>query len=169
MIPSGYEGPRDGDYVAYVDQLLRASPDFRRTQSSLAGALESAAATPGEQGAAPMGQLRAKLQQVREIAEQAERSKAPAPGRTVPRAQASPGQVVGKEEARQRLRAIEREIESQKAKAEPKRQPWISPLALVLIVAGFVISRFVPGFGAVLTVMGFMSLIGGVLSRLKGR
>ena len=62
MIPSSYEGPRNGDYVAYVDQLLRASPEYRRTQRSIAGAMQSAVITPGGQASSPMSQLRVTLQ-----------------------------------------------------------------------------------------------------------
>ena len=74
------------------------------------------------------------------------------------------------DEAKQRFRAIEREIESQKSQAASnKGRAWVSPFSLALIVGGAVISQFVPGFGAVLSVMGFMSLIGGVFSKLKGK
>ena len=70
MIPSSYEGPRNGDYVAYVDQLLRASPEYRRTQRSIAGAMHSAVITPGGQASSPMSQLRDTLQKARDMAEQ---------------------------------------------------------------------------------------------------
>lgn len=175
MIPSTYDGPSNGDYVAYVDKLLRASPDFRRTQSSIAGAVQSATSTPGAQADSPMGQLREKLQKARELAEQAERKnmKAATPSRAAQRQPASissTGQAPSKEEAKQRFRAMEREIEEQKARANTRKStPWISPFSVVMIVAGVVISQFVSGFGTMLAIMGLLSLVGGVANKLKGK
>ena len=181
MIPSTYDGPRNGDYVTYVDRLLRANPDFRRTQNNIAGAFQSAAITPGVQADSPMAQLRNKLQQAKDMAEQLERKKTaatltptltPTPARPQQRTVSAgrPTQAPTMDEAKQRFRAIEREIESQKSQAASnKGRAWVSPFSLALIVGGAVISQFVPGFGAVLSVMGFMSLIGGVFSKLKGK
>ena len=71
-------------------------------------------------------------------------------------------------QARERFNAIEQEIEVQKAKASAgNAKPWISPFSIVLIVAGVVISEMAPGFGTVLSVMGLMSLVGGVIKKLK--
>ena len=181
MVPSNYDGPSNGDYVTYVDKLLRASPDFRRTQNSIAGAIRTSTVTPGVQAGSPMGQLRDKLQKAKEMAEQAERRVAanrastatatsPAPGsRAALRAAGEPvGQNMSRTQARERFNAIEQEIEAQKAKASAgNAKPWISPFSIVLIVAGIVISQIVPGFGMVLSIMGLMSLVGGVLKKLK--
>lgn len=179
MVPSNYDGPSNGDYVTYVDKLLRASPDFRRTQHSIAGAIRTSTVTPGVQAGSPMGQLRDKLQKAKEMAEQAERrvaanrastATAPAPGsRAAQRAAGEPvGQNLSRAQARERFNAIEQEIEAQKAKASAgSAKPWISPFSIVLIVAGIVISQIVPGFGMVLSIMGLMSLVGGVLKKLK--
>ena len=177
MVPSTYDGPSNGDYVTYVDKLLRASPDFRRTQHSIAGAIRTSTTTPGVQAGSPMGQLRDKLQKAKEMAEQAERrvaasrvSTAPAPGsRATQRAAGEPvGQNMSRAQARERFNAIEQEIEVQKAKASAgNAKPWISPFSIVLIVAGVVISQMAPGFGTVLSVMGLMSLVGGVIKKLK--
>lgn len=177
MIPSTYDGPRNGDYVSYVDKLMRANPDFRRTQHTIAGAIQSASATPGVQSESPMAQLRNKLQQAKDMAEQAERKRTgatlkPAQTRAAQRAVSAgrPTQAPTVEEAKQRFRAIEREIENQKSQAASgKTRPWVSPFSLVLIVGGVIFSQFVPGFGAVLSLMGFMSLIGGALSKIKGK
>ena len=38
-----------------------------------------------------------------------------------------------------------------------------------MIVAGIVISQFSSGFGAMLSIMGTLSLIGGVVNKLKGK
>lgn len=183
MVPSNYDGPSNGDYVAYVDKLLRASPDFRRTQHSIAGAIRTSTATPGVQAGSPMGQLRDKLQKAKEMAEQAERQVAAsrartanpsvttaAPGsRAAQRAAGQPvGQNLNRTQARERFNAIEQEIEAQKAKAAAdSSKPWVSPFSIILIVAGVIVSQMAPGFGTVLSVMGFMSLIGGAIKKLK--
>ena len=70
MIPSNYDGPSNGDYAAYVDKLMRASPDFRRAQRSIAGAIESSVSMPGVQADSPVALLREKLQQARDMVEQ---------------------------------------------------------------------------------------------------
>ncbi|BDB68725.1 hypothetical protein [Comamonas thiooxydans] len=172
MNPSSYEGPRNGDYVAYVDQLMRASPEYRRTLRSIDGAIQTAVVTPGSQAASPMSQLRNTLQKARDMAEQAQQ----VPGaRTTTAAQPAqrtaaarrPNTAVTKQEAQQRFRAMEREIEGQKA--QNGRKPWVSPGSLALIVGGVILSQFIQGFGVLLALMGLMSLVGGVLKRLQGR
>jgi hypothetical protein len=106
---SSYEGPRNGDYVAYVDQLMRASPEYRRTLRSIDGAIQTAVVTPGSQAASPMSQLRNTLQKARDMAEQAQQ----VPGaRTTAAAQPAqrtaaarrPNTAVTKQEAQQRFR-----------------------------------------------------------------
>ncbi|MFN3732768.1 hypothetical protein [Comamonas testosteroni] len=169
---SSYEGPRNGDYVAYVDQLMRASPEYRRTLRSIDGAIQTAVVTPSSQAASPMSQLRNTLQKARDMAEQAQQM----PGaRTTAAAQPAqrtaaarrPNTAVTKQEAQQRFKAMEREIEGQKA--QNARKPWVSPGSLALIVGGMILSQFIQGFGVLLAIMGLMSLVGGVLKRLQGR
>ncbi|NIF83827.1 hypothetical protein F3J24_09995 [Comamonas sp. Tr-654] len=164
---SSYEGPRNGDYVAYVDQLMRASPEYRRTLRSIDGAIQTAVVTPGSQAASPMSQLRSTLQKARDMAEQAQQ----VPGaRTTAAGQAAqrrPNTAVTKQEAQQRFKAMERQIEGQKA--QNGRKPWVSPGSLALIVGGVILSQFIQGFGVLLAIMGLMSLVGGVLKRLQGR
>ncbi len=172
---SSYEGPRNGDYVAYVDQLMRASPEYRRTLRSIDGAIQTAVVTPGSQAASPMSQLRSTLQKARDMAEQAQQM----PGaRTTAAAQPAqrtaaarrPNTAVTKQEAQQRFKAMEREIEGQKAQnAQNARKPWVSPGSLALIVGGMILSQFIHGFGVLLAIMGLMSLVGSVLKRLQGR
>lgn len=174
MIPSSYEGPSNGDYVAYVDELLRTSPEYRRTQRSLAGAMYSAVITPGGQSSSPMAQLRETLQKAKDMAEQQKVQRKPIITQTVASrtAAAHPvrgGKAVSKEEAQQRFKAIEREIESQKSQATTQKKPWISPFSLAMIVGGAIIGQFVPAFGTMLSIMGLMTLVGGVLNRLKGK
>lgn len=169
---SSYEGPRNGDYVAYVDQLMRASPEYRRTLRSIDGAIQTAVVTPGSQAASPMSQLRSTLQKARDMAEQAQQvqgARTTAAGQAAQRTAAArrPNTAVTKQEAQQRFKAMEREIEGQKA--QNGRKPWVSPGSLALIVGGMILSPFVQGFGVLLAIMGLMSLVGGVLKRLQGR
>ena len=169
---SSYEGPRNGDYVAYVDQLMRASPEYRRTLRSIDGAIQTAVVTPGSQAASPMSQLRSTLQKARDMAEQAQQvqgARTTAAGQAAQRTAAArrPNTAVTKQEAQQRFRAMEREIEGQKA--QNGRKPWVSPGSLALIVGGVILSQFIQGFGVLLALMGLMSLVGGVLKRLQGR
>lgn len=172
MNPSSYEGPRNGDYVAYVHQLMRASPEYRRTLRSIDGAIQTAVVTPGSQAASPMSQLRNTLQKARDMAEQAQQvpgARTTAAAQPAPRTAAArrPNTAVTKQEAQQRFRAMEREIEGQKA--QNGRKPWVSPGSLALIVGGVILSQFIQGFGVLLALMGLMSLVGGVLKRLQGR
>ena len=169
---SSYEGPRNGDYVAYVDQLMRASPEYRRTLRSIDGAIQTAVVTPGSQAASPMSQLRSTLQKARDMAEQAQQvqgARTTAAGQAAQRTAAArrPNTAVTKQEAQQRFKAMEREIEGQKA--QNGRKPWVSPGSLALIVGGVILSQFIQGFGVLLALMGLMSLVGGVLKRLQGR
>ncbi|EHN65222.1 hypothetical protein [Comamonas testosteroni] len=169
---SSYEGPRNGDYVAYVDQLMRASPEYRRTLRSIDGAIQTAVVTPGSQAASPMSQLRSTLQKARDMAEQAQQvqgARTTAAGQAAQRTAAArrPNTAVTKQEAQQRFKAMEREIEGQKA--QNGRKPWVSPGSLALIVGGMILSQFIQGFGVLLAIMGLMSLVGGVLKRLQGR
>ena len=169
---SSYEGPRNGDYVAYVDQLMRASPEYRRTLRSIDGAIQTAVVTPGSQAASPMSQLRSTLQKARDMAEQAQQvqgARTTAAGQAAQRTAAArrPNTAVTKQEAQQRFKAMEREIEGQKA--QNGRKPWVSPGSLALIVGGMILSQFIQGFGVLLAIMGLMSLVGGVLRRLQGR
>ena len=169
---SSYEGPRNGDYVAYVDQLMRSSPEYRRTLRSIDGAIQTAVVTPGSQAASPMSQLRSTLQKARDMAEQAQQvqgARTTAAGQAAQRTAAArrPNTAVTKQEAQQRFKAMEREIEGQKA--QNGRKPWVSPGSLALIVGGMILSQFIQGFGVLLAIMGLMSLVGGVLKRLQGR
>lgn len=172
---SSYEGPRNGDYVAYVDQLMRASPEYRRTLRSIDGAIQTAVVTPGSQAASPMSQLRNTLQKARDMAEQAQQvqgARTTAAAQPAQRTAAArrPNTAVTKQEAQQRFRAMEREIEGQKAQnAQNARKPWVSPGSLALIVGGMILSQFIQGFGVLLAIMGLMSLVGSVLKRLQGR
>ncbi|MEG0054122.1 MAG: hypothetical protein RR715_12745 [Comamonas sp.] len=173
MIPASYEGPSNGDYVAYVDKLLRTNPEFVRTQRAIASAINDAAEAPGDQAASPAALLREKLQKIREAAEQAQRGGAARPAakthsmQTGAAAQTAQGR--SKAEAKRRYQEIEREIDAKKAEATPKPRPWIQPFSIFLGVVGIVVSQFSPSFGSMLSLMAFLSLISNVLAKIKGK
>ena len=66
MKNAGYEGPPNGDYVAYVDKLLRSSPEYRRTQQSVGQAVMRAEHSPGSAGETSISELRAKFERVKQ-------------------------------------------------------------------------------------------------------
>ncbi|MEG0676244.1 MAG: hypothetical protein RR473_06295 [Comamonas sp.] len=176
MIPASYEGPSNGDYVAYVDKLLRTNPEFVRTQRAIASAINDAAEAPGDQAASPAALLREKLQKIREAAEQAQRGGAARPAARKGSAQTAAGapaaqtaQGRSKAEAKRRYQEIEREIDAKKAEATPKPRPWIQPFSIFLGVVGIVVSQFSPSFGSMLSLMAFLSLISNVLAKIKGK
>lgn len=179
-----YEGPRNGDYVAYVDKLLRASPEFRRTSHSIAGAVMQASATPGSQSESPLAQMREKLQQAREAARplqpaQPDRARREgAAGAVASAARARPAAQgadrnsaarLSKAEARRRFQEIEREIDSRKAQAAPRRRPWVSPFVLFIVVAGAMLTRVSPALGTAVSLMAWFSLLGNLIAKLRGR
>lgn len=179
-----YEGPRNGDYVAYVDKLLRASPEFRRTSHSIAGAVMQASATPGSQSESPLAQMREKLQQAREAAQPLQPAqpdqarRVGAAGAVASAARARPAAQgadrnsaarLSKAEARRRFQEIEREIDSRKAQAAPRRRPWVSPFVLFMVVAGAMLTRVSPALGTAVSLMAWFSLLGNLIAKLRGR
>ncbi|MFD2753090.1 hypothetical protein [Comamonas terrae] len=179
-----YEGPRNGDYVAYVDKLLRASPEFRRTSHSIASAVMQASATPGSQSESPLAQMREKLQQAREAAQPLQPAQPDqarrlgAAGAVASAARARPAAQgadrnsaarLSKAEARRRFQEIEREIDSRKAQAAPRRRPWVSPFVLFMVVAGAMLTRVSPALGTAVSLMAWFSLLGNLIAKLRGR
>lgn len=179
-----YEGPRNGDYVAYVDKLLRASPEFRRTSHSIASAVMQASATPGSQSESPLAQMREKLQQAREAAQPLQPAqpdqarRVGAAGAVASAARARPAAQgadrnsaarLSKAEARRRFQEIEREIDSRKAQAAPRRRPWVSPFVLFMVVAGAMLTRVSPALGTAVSLMAWFSLLGNLIAKFRGR
>lgn len=171
MIPASYEGPSNGDYVAYVDKLLRTNPEFVRTQRAIASAINDAGETPGGQADSPASLWREKLQKIREAAEQAQRGGAARPAARTHSVQtgAQTAQGRSKADAKRRFQEIDRDIETKKAQATPKSRPWIQPFSIFLGVVGIVVSQFSPSFGSMLSLMAFLSLISNVLAKIRGK
>lgn len=172
MVPANYEGPSNGDYVAYVDKLLNNNPEFRRTQRAISSAINDAVTTPGGQAESPAALMREKLQKLREAAEQSQRRSTLTPVARTPAqmsANSNPAQGRSKAEAKRRYQEIESQIEAKKAEATPKARPWIQPFSIFLGVVGVVVSQFSPSFGTMLSLMAFLSLISNVLAKIKGK
>jgi hypothetical protein len=141
---NNYEGPRNGDYVAYVDRLLRANPEFRRASNSIASAVGQASATPGSQSESPLAQMRERLEQ--------------AGGRQLRRT-GSAGDAAGPQHT-------QATVQNRTAR---KRRPWVSPFVLFMIVVGAVLMQVLPPVGAVVSLMAWFSLIGSLVARLRGK
>ena len=165
MIPSTYDGPSNATMWPMWTSCCapaRLSPHAEQHRRSRTVRHFDAWGA----GGLAHGAVARKAAKARELTEQAERKnmKAATPSRAAQRQPASigsTGQAPSREEAKQRFRAMEREIEEQKARANIRKStPWISPFSVVMIVAGVVISQFVSGFGTMLAIMGLLSLVG---------
>lgn len=138
MNPTTYDGPRDGDYVTYVERLARASPEYRALERRIAEATGQQRALPGGQA---LDRLRDTLEQAR--GQQARGQQAVAPAKATPRAA-----ILGKSAAQpQRQRAA--------------GQEWAGKLAMGLIFAGIALSGFSSALGS------FMFLAGIVLTFVR--
>ena len=143
MNPTTYDGPRDGDYVTYVERLARASPEYRALERRIAEATGQQRALPGGQ---TLDRLRDTLEQARgqqARGQQARGQQAVAPAKAMPRAA-----ILGKSAAQpQRQRAA--------------GQEWAGKLAMGLIFAGIALSGFSSALGS------FMFLAGIVLTFVR--
>lgn len=151
MSTSNYDGPRSGDYVRYVDDLLRASPLYRGAVQSLVSEgrtdFTDASSTPGEQSASVLARLREQAQAAVEKAQreaQAAAAKSGQPAKS--RKNRSPRQELSSEKAA-RLAAKElAAAKSDGAKTWFRITPGKIFLALILVA----ISIALPGLGAML-------------------
>jgi hypothetical protein len=152
MSTSNYDGPRNGDYVRYVEELLRSSPLYRGSVASmLANAprnFADAVHTPGAQPASVLERLREQAQSAAGRAQQvaqAARSES-VPNEKAPRGRRRPRMELAVEQAARQ--------EALKLAAEKKAvaPPWwrITPgrILFALILVG--ISIALPGIGAML-------------------
>ena len=149
MSTSNYDGPRGGDYVRYVDTLLRASPLYRSAAYGMSGGGRSdftdAASTPGAQPASALERVRERAQAA---VQQAQRE-----------AQAATAKPANATQAR-KVRRPRQELESEQAARRAAQQlaqdkpasaaSWfrITPGRIVFLVFLAIISMAVPGLGA---------------------
>lgn len=151
MSTSNYEGPRGGDYVRYVDALLRASPLYRSGASGLNDGTSrsdftDAASTPGAQPASALARMRERAQ---EAVQQAQRE-----AQRGTQAGKSAGAARKGRRARLELeseQAARRAAQQQQAAAKPRGlASWfrITPGRIVFVVILAILAMVLPGLGA---------------------
>ena len=154
MSTSNYEGPRGGDYVRYVDALLRASPLYRSGASGLNDGTSrsdftDAASTPGAQPASALARMRERAQEAvqqaqREVQREAQRGT---------QAGNSAGAARKGRRARLELESEQaaRRAAQQQAAAKPRGlASWfrITPGRIVFVVILAILAMVLPGLGA---------------------
>lgn len=160
MSTSNYDGPRGGDYVRYVDTLLRASPLYRSAAYGMSGGGRSdftdAASTPGAQPASALNRVRERAQAA---VQQAQRE-----------AQAATAKPANPTQAR-KVRRPRQELESEQAARRAAQQlaqdkpastvSWfrITPGRIVFLVFLAIISMAVPGLGALVLLFGIVNAV----------
>ncbi|WP_280189747.1 hypothetical protein [Delftia sp. PS-11] len=139
MPHTSYEGPRHGDYVRYVDELLRASPLYRSASGWTGqgpGDFTDAMATPGAQAQSVAGRVR---EQVLAAAGKARAAaqQAPASAAREPAARASAAKA------------------GAKARTKAGRKPGfrLGPGSVLGIAAGMLLSALIPGVGALILLL----------------
>lgn len=150
MSTSNYEGPRGGDYVRYVDALLRASPLYRSGASGLNDGTSrsdftDATSTPGAQPASALARMRERAQ---EAVQQAQRE-----AQRGTQAGNSAGAARKGRRARLELESEQaaRRAAQQQAAAKPRGlASWfrITPGRIVFVVILAILAMVLPGLGA---------------------
>lgn len=141
MNPTTYDGPRDGDYVTYVERLVRANPEYR--------AMERRIAEATGQRSLPGGQA---LDRLRDTLEQARGQQTAAPAKAVP-AMPRAGAMGKSAAAPQGQRAA--------------GQEWAGKLAMGLIFAGIVLSGFSSALGSFMFLAGIVLTFMRVVGKIK--
>ena len=160
MSTSNYDGPRGGDYVRYVDTLLRASPLYRSAAYGMSGGGRSdftdAASTPGAQPASALERVRERAQAA---VQQAQREALAATAKPA----ANPGQARKVRRPRLELESEQaaRRAAQQLAQDKPAAASWfrITPGRIVFLVFLAIISMAVPGLGALVLLFGIINAV----------
>lgn len=158
MYTSNYDGPRGGDYVRYVDSLLRASPLYRSAFHGLNAGNRSdftdAGATPGAQPASALARVREKAQAAVQQAQEAQRAGRPAAQKAQQRKARNPRKQLEAEQAARRAA-------QQQAQDKPAAASWfrITPGRIVFLVFLAILGMVVPGLGALLLLFGIVSAV----------
>ena len=159
MQTSNYDGPRGGDYVRYVDALLRASPVYRDADAVARGAATLASDPPGVQPASPLASLR---EQVKVPAQAGSRPSPKAATAALPPRAEVP--VARRQPRRPRL-ALESEQEARREalRLAQTAAPWwrITPGRIVFALVLAVLAATSPG-------MAMMACVIGVIHVLRG-
>jgi len=160
MTPANYEGPRHGDYVRYVDDLLRASPLYRASVQGWAvhsrHDFSDAAQTPGAQPQSALEQVR---ERVRAAAAQAQQQQAG-------RAGAGP-RGARKAEARKGARKAQEAPPAARGGERPAAKRWfqITPGRILTMLVLVGLSLAFPGLGAFILLFALIHAVrGGIRS-----
>lgn len=159
MYTSNYDGPRGGDYVRYVDSLLRASPLYRSALHGLSAGNRSdftdAAATPGAQPPSALARVREKAQAAVQQAQDAQRAGQPAAQKGQQRKARNPRKQLEAEQAARRA-AQQQGLDKPASAASWFR---ITPGRIVFLVFLAILSMAVPGLGALLLLIGIINAV----------
>ncbi|MEG3000420.1 MAG: hypothetical protein RR855_07710 [Comamonas sp.] len=162
MSTSNYDGPRGGDYVRYVDGLLRASPLYRSAFHGLNASSRSdftdAAATPGAQPASALARVRDKAQAAVQQAQDAQRAAQSTASKGQSRKARNPRNPRQQLEAEQAARRAAQQL-SQDKPASAASWFRITPGRIVFLVFLAIISMAVPGLGALMLLFGIINAV----------
>lgn len=160
-----YEGPRNGDYARYVDDLLRASPLYRSAvldwSDGGSGNYADAAATPGSQSQSLAHGWRRKLQAA--AAQGQAQARTPLPARGAQDASLS------QEAARAARKGQRKKTASPQTAAAKGKGFKIKPGMVLMMIIGVVLSIAVPTFGAFFLVVTIINAIRQGLSSAKAK
>lgn len=164
MSISSYEGPQGGDYVRYVDQILRSNPLYRASAQALTAGTRSdftgadALQTPGAQPASAMARVRERAQAAVVQAKAQTQREAQAAGRpaqqTVPSssgAQRKPRrprlELESEQAARREAQAL---AAARSERAYSVKKSWfrITPGRIFFVIVLAILGMTVPGLGA---------------------
>lgn len=166
MQPTTYDGPRHGDYVRYVDELLRTSPLYRSAAQGWMAQGPSdftdVVATPGAQPQSVVERIREQVrEQVRESADKARAA-----------AQQTARPAAGQRPAGKAARKADRARPASEARHAPaaagKKKSWFSPGQLIWIVIALVLAVVIPGIGPFILLLTIINaLVKGFRNGLK--
>lgn len=172
MSQNTYEGPRHGDYVRYVDDLLRASPLYRSAAQGWMAQGRSdftdAVATPGAQSRSVVERLREQVLAAAEKAHAAaqQASVRSAPGRQAPAGDRNAGGRTDR--GRQAARAPTQAQAPAASKAVRNTVFKIGPGQLLGIVIGLILAVVIPGIGPFILLLTIINaIVKGFRSGLK--
>ena len=173
MKTGGYEEPPNGDYVAYVDALLRSSPEYRRTQKSLGSAVVRAQHSPGSSGAASLAELRAKFERIKQQTQAAQVSLGAQVQEAWTDIQAAAQAAQGLSPSSTKPSSAQRRSPAPVPKAPVQGNkpalnglPGLGGLGWFLIVAGVVLAQAFLGIGWLLILFGVFSYVVRVLKKM---
>lgn len=175
MSISSYEGPRGGDYVRYVNAMLRQSALYPASVRALKQSSRSdftgsdALQTPGAQPASAWERLReqalAAVEQAQREAQERTQGAQPAGQRSRGRQ----GQTNGERAARREARKPAPQAMQQSQTSEKKKTGFrITPGHIVLLAILAVVGMAFPGFGAIVLLIAIVNAVRKGIQSVKG-